>query len=119
MTAEPTAEPTADPTADPQRSPQSAPAPTTQVRTLTEARREFLRHGSPWVLLIASATYFIALVVHGRWSWTQLAVVGALVAAQPFVEWLIHVYVLHAKPVRVAGRTIDSAQARKHRAHHA
>ena len=98
---------------------QSAPPPTVQVRTLAEARKRFLRHGSPWFLLIASAVYVAALAVHGHWSWGQLVVAGALIAAQPFVEWLIHVYVLHAKPVRVAGRTIDSQQARKHRAHHA
>ena len=97
----------------------TVPPPTTTVRTLDEAWRVFLRHGSPWFLLIASAAYLVALVVHGHWSWGQLAVVAALLAAQPFVEWLIHVYVLHAKPRRIAGRTLDSAQARKHRAHHA
>jgi hypothetical protein len=98
---------------------QTVPPPTTSVRTLGEARRVFLRHGSPWFLLVASAAYVAALVVHGHWSWGQLVVVAALLAAQPFVEWLIHVYVLHAKPRRLAGRTLDSAQARKHRAHHA
>src|SRR3954464_1820475 len=97
----------------------TAPPPSTQVRTLPEARREFLRHGRPWLLLVASSSYVVALVVHGHWAWGQLVVAAALIAAQPFVEWLIHVSVVPAKPVRVAGRTIDSQQARKHRAHHA
>ena len=97
----------------------TAPLPATRVRTLAEARRVFLRHASPLVLIVTSAAYVAALVVHGHWTWSQLPVVAALLAAQPFVEWLIHVYVLHAKPLRIAGRTLDSSQARKHRAHHA
>jgi sterol desaturase/sphingolipid hydroxylase (fatty acid hydroxylase superfamily) len=43
----------------------------------------------------------------------------ALLAAQPFTEWLIHVYVLHSRPVRVAGRRFDLPAAREHREHHA
>ena len=97
----------------------TAPLPTRSVRTLPEARREFVRHGSPLFLLAGSLIALTALLVHGRWSWGQLAVAGVLVAAQPFVEWLIHVYVLHARPRRIGRWTLDSEQARKHRAHHA
>ena len=97
----------------------TAAPPATSVRTLPEAARVFLLHGSPWFLLVASTAYLAALLVHGSWTWGQLVVVAALVAAQPFVEWVIHVYVLHAKPLRIGSRTLDSQQARKHRAHHA
>ena len=97
----------------------TAPVPTTRVRTLPEAAGAFFRHGSPWLLVASALAAVVALVVHGRWSVGQLVVVAALLAAQPFVEWLIHVYVLHARPVRVGGRTLDLYQARKHRAHHA
>ena len=97
----------------------TAALPTTRVRTLPEAVRVFLRHASPWILIVGSTGYLVALSTYGHWAWGQLVVVGALLAAQPFVEWLIHVYVLHAKPRRLGGRTLDSAQARKHRAHHA
>jgi hypothetical protein len=45
--------------------------------------------------------------------------VGVLIASAPFVEWLIHVYILHSRPVRVAGRTLDVPSAREHRLHHA
>ena len=99
--------------------PLTAALPSTRVRTLPEAARHFLRHASPWILIVGSTAYLVALVAYGHWAWGQLVVVAALVAAQPFVEWLIHVYVLHAKPLRVGRRTLDSAQARKHRAHHA
>lgn len=89
------------------------------IRSLPAAAGVFLRHGSPWLLLAASASAIAALAVHGRWSYGQLGVVAALLVAQPFAEWLIHVYVLHAKPLRIGSRTVDLYQARKHRAHHA
>ncbi len=41
-----------------------------------------------------------------------------LVAAQPFVEWLIHVYLLHSRPLHIAGRRFDLPAAREHREHH-
>ena len=93
--------------------------PAARVRTLPEAARVFLRHFSPWLLIATAAVELTALVAHGRWHWGQLVVVAALVAAQPFVEWLVHVLVLHARPWRVGPLTIDLYQARKHRAHHA
>jgi hypothetical protein len=42
----------------------------------------------------------------------------ALLALWPVYEWLIHVFILHYKPVRMGGRTFDFATPRKHRAHH-
>jgi hypothetical protein len=55
----------------------------------------------------------------GGWTWADLLVVAALVALEPFTEWVIHVFVLHWRPRVVAGRTVDLHAARKHRAHHA
>lgn len=97
----------------------SAPVPSTRVRTLDEARREFFRHGSPWALVLALVAASTALVLVGDWRWAQALVVVGVVAAQPFVEWLVHVYVLHARPRQVGRWTLDLYQARKHRAHHA
>ena len=59
---------------------------------------------TPLSFAFRAVLYVGALVVHGRWSWGQLVVAAALVSAQPFVEWLIHVYVLHAKPVEEKDR---------------
>jgi hypothetical protein len=93
--------------------------PADRVRTLSEARRAFLAHGSPWLLVTALAVGLAAQVAVGSWRWAQLAVVLAVLAAQPFVEWLVHVYVLHARPRRIGPVSLDLYQARKHRAHHA
>ena len=43
---------------------------------------------------------------------------GAVIALTPVTEWAIHVYLLHARPIRVAGRRYDLLAAREHRAHH-
>lgn len=95
------------------------PLTATRVRTLRQARRTFLAHASPWALIAVLAVAAAVQVTAGAWRWGQLAVVAAVLAAQPFVEWLLHVYVLHARPRRLGPVTVDLYQARKHRAHHA
>jgi hypothetical protein len=46
-------------------------------------------------------------------------VAAVILGLEPFTEWVIHVFVLHAKPKRVLGRDVDLFVARKHRRHHA
>jgi len=73
---------------------------------------------TPWVIgpvLVLAATLRIGM---GRWTWRDAVVVGAILALEPFTEWLIHVYLLHFRPRTVAGRQLDLHAARKHREHH-
>jgi hypothetical protein len=86
--------------------------------TLREAIPLFFRHGSPRVLVACLAAALGARVAAGGWSaWDALPVAG-LLAFWPIQEWLIHVFILHARPKRIFGRTIDFRVPRKHRAHH-
>ncbi|MCU1588962.1 MAG: fatty acid hydroxylase [Frankiales bacterium] len=90
-----------------------------RVRTLREAAPLFARHTSPRILLAASVVVVAARVALGRWSITDAIVAAVLIAAQPFSEWLIHVYVLHVQPGR--GRVsdaLDRAAGLAHRLHH-
>jgi hypothetical protein len=90
-----------------------------RVRTVKDAARLFLRHTSPRILLAASAVVIAARLAIGRWSLTDAIVAGAIVAAQPFTEWLIHVYILHVQPG--TGRlndAFDRAAGIAHRLHH-
>lgn len=86
--------------------------------TLGQAARAFFTFHSPrnfavmWPLLVATR------VAVGGFTWADLLVVPIIVAAQPFIEWLIHVYILHFKPARVFGRSFDLQIAKFHRAHH-
>lgn len=87
-------------------------------RTLGQAEQEFVKHFSPRLLIAWALIALAVRVVIGDWSWINLVVLVAIVAAQPFVEWVIHVTVLHAKPVEVKGRSFDTIVAQDHRAHH-
>jgi hypothetical protein len=63
----------------------------------------------------------VALAVRvalGDWRTSDLVVAVALVAAQPFTEWLIHIFVLHWRPRRILGRTVDLRIGVLHRRHH-
>ncbi len=86
--------------------------------TLATALRVFLRHGSPRVLLLALAGALAARLWVGGIGWTDLLPVVGTALFWPVQEWLIHVFILHAKPLRIFGRSFDGAVPRAHRAHH-
>jgi hypothetical protein len=88
-------------------------------RTLGEALRVFYRHGSPRILTAAVAAGLVGRLALGPWRWVELVPFAVLVAWWPLQEWLIHVFILHYKPRRFAGRTWDFRVPRKHREHHA
>jgi sterol desaturase/sphingolipid hydroxylase (fatty acid hydroxylase superfamily) len=108
----------------------TAPAPTRTERsesppdwlapglTLGQAARAFFRNPSPRILFPAAAAAVTARVAMGRWSKRDAVVPAVILGLEPFVEWLIHVNVLHLRPKTVRGRVIDPLLARKHRAHH-
>jgi hypothetical protein len=87
--------------------------------TLGDCWRQFARQNSaPWLgaALVGAAVLRLAL---GHLDWRDLVVIAGVIALTPPVEWLIHVYLLHAKPARIFGRRMDLMAAREHRAHHA
>ena len=57
-------------------------------------------------------------IAQGAWSWRDAVMLAGLIAVTPFVEWAIHVYVLHSPALRLRGRRIEIPSAREHRAHH-
>jgi hypothetical protein len=83
-----------------------------------EAVRVFARHASPRLLLVAFAAAAAARVWLGGWSRWDLVPPVVIALLWPFQEWLIHVFVLHAKPRRIGRFTFDGRVPRKHRAHH-
>src|SRR5262245_38824897 len=89
-----------------------------EVTTLGRAGREFLRKESPWAIGAGIVALAAIRLLVGDPSWRDAVAIAAMVAVYPFGEWAIHVYLLHAKPIRVRGRKIDTMAARAHRAHH-
>jgi sterol desaturase/sphingolipid hydroxylase (fatty acid hydroxylase superfamily) len=86
--------------------------------TLADCARAFLRFHSPRVLAAFLALFLAARFAVAGWSWRDLAIAALLVALQPFTEWLIHVTLLHSKPLEVGPFTLDLPTARAHRWHH-
>jgi hypothetical protein len=89
-----------------------------EVNSLGQARREFLRKESPWVIGAGIVALGVVRALLGDLGWRDGGAVAAMLAIYPFGEWAIHVYLLHAKPVRIRGRELETVAARAHRAHH-
>jgi hypothetical protein len=106
----------------------AGPVPETYQRTLTSKRadltslracaREFFGHYSPRAALAAIVVVLAARIVVGEWSWRDLAVPIVLISAQPFVEWVIHKYLLHLPAFELFGRRIELYGSIQHRNHH-
>jgi Fatty acid hydroxylase superfamily len=80
--------------------------------------REFLTRFSPRAVLAAAAVASAARIYTGEWSWHDAIPLVALLAAQPFVEWVIHKYLLHLPPVQLLGRRVELYGSIQHRNHH-
>jgi hypothetical protein len=89
-----------------------------EVSSLGRAWREFFRRESPWVLGAGVLALLVLRAVIGDPSWRDAVAVAAMLAIYPFGEWAIHVYLLHAKPLKIRGRKVETVAARAHRAHH-
>jgi hypothetical protein len=87
--------------------------------TLCDCWRDFARRRSPRMIAGAIAGAALVRARYGPPRASDAKIGVGLVAAQPFVEWLIHVYLLHSRPLRVGGRRVDLPAAREHREHHA
>lgn len=79
---------------------------------------EFSRFTSPRLLLLATVLAWAARLARPSWTWADALVAMAILAFWPLQEWLIHVYLLHARPQRVGRFTFDLLVAREHRKHH-
>jgi hypothetical protein len=87
--------------------------------SLREAARIFWSEPSPWCIAPCLLAAVVAWALVGHLGWWDLLVPAIVLAAQPFTEWTIHVFLLHFKPRRVAGLRVDPLVSRKHREHHA
>lgn len=79
----------------------------------------FVRHPSPWVVLSLLVAAVVGRVALGRWSVADAITPAVMLAVFPLFEWTVHVTLLHWRPRRLLGVTIDPLLARDHRRHHA
>jgi hypothetical protein len=90
----------------------------TSPRTLGEAFPVFVRHGSPFILSVCLLLSLALRVSMGGWRMWDLVPALGVFLVWPIQEWLIHVHILHFKPVTLWGRKVDFRVPRKHREHH-
>jgi sterol desaturase/sphingolipid hydroxylase (fatty acid hydroxylase superfamily) len=88
------------------------------IVTLGDCVRAFWRQPSPPYLFGAVVLALGLRLAQGSWSWRDAVMVAGLIGVTPFVEWAIHVYMLHARPFTLFGRRVEMLTAREHRAHH-
>jgi sterol desaturase/sphingolipid hydroxylase (fatty acid hydroxylase superfamily) len=98
--------------------PDSVPRRDPSVLTLGDCWRSFVGRRTPPILgagIVAAVALRIAL---GHFDWRDAVVVAGVIGLTPVAEWAIHVYLLHAKPIRFRGHRYDFVASREHRAHH-
>jgi hypothetical protein len=89
------------------------------VEDLNGALSAFLSHSGTRLLVAQALVLAVLRTTLGKFRTGDAAVAGAVTAWWPFQEWFAHRLILHAPQRVIAGRTIDPAVARYHRAHHA
>ena len=78
----------------------------------------FIRYSSPALLILMTAGALIIRLMLGNFTLWDLLIPMVVIAIQPVVEWLIHVFILHFKPRKIFGYKFDFHAGRLHRAHH-
>jgi hypothetical protein len=81
--------------------------------------QNYVRHPSPWLIGIFLCAALVARLAAGDWRASDLILPAVMLALFPFFEWVVHTSILHWRPKRLAGLTVDPLLARKHRQHHA
>lgn len=93
----------------------------TVAKTLPEAVKTFYKFFSPRMLtlwFLVSIGTLVWAVLAGEWSVAALWGVLAVAVIQPFLEWTLHILVLHDKPRTIGSKTFDTVVAKDHRKHH-
>lgn len=98
--------------------PDSVPRRNPDFLTLGDCWRSFVRRRTPPLLISAIMTAVALRAVLGNFDWRDLVVAAGVIGLTPLAEWAIHVYLLHAKPLKLSGRRYDLLAAREHREHH-
>jgi len=89
-----------------------------KLSTLGDATRFFFTKATPRLIIPLLLVAIAGRAIVGDLGWDDLAVVVVLLALEPLIEWVTHVFILHLKPRTIAGRPFDLHAAKKHRHHH-
>ncbi len=88
------------------------------MHTLGETLASFFRRASPRVLAAQLLSAALLRPLAGPPGATDALIVAAIVVYWPIQEWLVHRFVLHARPRQLGPLRLDTGPARAHRRHH-
>ncbi|MGB2756784.1 MAG: sterol desaturase family protein [Acidimicrobiia bacterium] len=88
------------------------------LRTGRELLGVFVRKTSVRIMMLAWVGVVTWRITLGAWSWWDAVPLAVVLMVEPFVEWVLHVAILHHRPRPVGRFTWDFHAAQKHRAHH-
>ena len=91
----------------------------TRALDLRGAFAFFLRKPTSRFMLLCLGTILGLRVWVGDLGSWDAVVAGSIILLWPFQEWILHVFVLHAKPIKIFGRSFDPLAGKSHREHHA
>lgn len=86
--------------------------------TAGETLKSLFSHASPIMLSLLALGFVSYRVYLGNFGWSDLIAPVVILLFWPLLEWMIHVFLLHARPKTIFGRTFDLRISRVHRAHH-
>ncbi len=87
-------------------------------QSLPAHARVLLRYSGPRLIAAFLVATVVVRVAMGGFTWRDLVGPAVVLAFEPLLEWMIHVFLLHFRPKTLFGRVIDPLVSRKHRAHH-
>ncbi len=87
-----------------------------ELRTKRDLARAFLAEGSPRVLVATLVAAIVVRLAVWDWGWGDLAVVALTLLAIGPIEWVVHLYLLHAGDDAWSTRRLGTG--RGHRKHH-
>lgn len=75
-------------------------------------------HSGPWVLLIGTLVSASWKFIYGTWGLLDVLIIASIVALRGVIEWLLHTYFHHARPVPFLGLRIKTPIHKMHLQHH-
>lgn len=88
----------------------------TDLRTKRQVASVYFAQGSPRVITLAVLVALVVRLLVGSWGWADLVISGVTVVLVGVVEWVIHLFLLHAPEDAWTSRRLGTGSG--HRLHH-
>jgi hypothetical protein len=86
--------------------------------TTREALLIFVKHPNVVAFGLAGLGTLIWHFYLGGWMWLDAVIAAFVIFSWPFMEWRLHIKILHMKPTTLFGKDFYPKAAAKHRQHH-